>query len=397
MRERLHFLLLNLGHLLDHLFMLVFATVAALALTREWGLSYAELIPYATPGFVAFGAFAMPAGWLADRWSREGMMVVFFIGIGLASVACALVSTPLQIGIGLFAIGVFAAIYHPVGIGLVLDGTGGTGMRIAVNGVWGNMGVAIAALLTGFMIDTHGWRSAFVWPGVFSVLLGLLYWQAIYRKRPAESAPDQTVKKKPQQSGVDASIFRRTLGIILLTTAIGGLVFQSTTFALPRVLSERAADIAPTATLVGWLAFMAFAIGSLAQLVVGYLLDRVSARYVFMTIAVLQIVFFAAMISASGVLAIVVAVGFMLAAFGQIPINDVLVGRIAVSEWRSRILALRYTTTITVMACSVPFIAWVYAGWGFSRLFVILTAAATAIFIAVCALPLLAPRKPAAA
>ena len=62
---------------LDHLLMLVFATVAALRLSGEWGMSYAALIPYATPGFVAFGLCAIPAGWLADRWSREGMLVIF--------------------------------------------------------------------------------------------------------------------------------------------------------------------------------------------------------------------------------------------------------------------------------------------------------------------------------
>ena len=78
----LHFLLLNIGHFLDHLFTLIFATVAALALSREWGLSYGDLLKYATPGFFAFGVFAYPAGWLADKWSREGMMVVFFVGIG---------------------------------------------------------------------------------------------------------------------------------------------------------------------------------------------------------------------------------------------------------------------------------------------------------------------------
>ena len=59
-RDRLHFLFLNIGHFFDHLFTLVFATVAALALWREWGMSYAELVPYATPGFVAFGVFALP-------------------------------------------------------------------------------------------------------------------------------------------------------------------------------------------------------------------------------------------------------------------------------------------------------------------------------------------------
>src|ERR1043166_7747340 len=150
MRDRLHFLLLNIGHFLDHLFTLIFATVAALALSREWGLGYADLLKYATPGFVAFGLFAYPAGWLADKWSREGMMIAFFVGIGLMSILTGLAQNPLQLGIGLFAIGMFAAIYHPVGLAIVVAKWKSTGMRIAVNGVWGNFGVASAALITGY-------------------------------------------------------------------------------------------------------------------------------------------------------------------------------------------------------------------------------------------------------
>ena len=120
LRERLHFLLLNIGHFLDHLLMLVYATAAALALAGEWRMSYAELVPYATPGFVAFGLFALPAGWIADRWSREGMMVVFFLGAGLAAIATGFVRTPAEMAAGLFAIGMFAAIYHPVGLAIVI-------------------------------------------------------------------------------------------------------------------------------------------------------------------------------------------------------------------------------------------------------------------------------------
>ena len=85
MNPRLHFAFLNVGHFIDHLLPLVFATVAALVLTREWGMSYAELIPYATPALVVFGLGALPAGWLADRWSREKMMVIFFFGIGASA------------------------------------------------------------------------------------------------------------------------------------------------------------------------------------------------------------------------------------------------------------------------------------------------------------------------
>ena len=165
-RDRTHFLFLNVGHFLDHLFTLIFATVAALALTREWGLGYGELLKYATPGFFAFGVFSYPAGWLADKWSREGMMVVFFVGIGLASIATGFAQTPLQVGIGLFVIGMFAAIYHPVGLAMVTQKWKNTGMRLAVNGVWGNLGVASAALITGYLIDHGGWRMAFIIPGV---------------------------------------------------------------------------------------------------------------------------------------------------------------------------------------------------------------------------------------
>src|SRR5581483_9951083 len=169
------------GHFLDHLFTLIFASVAALALTREWSLGYADLLKYATPGFFAFGVFAYPAGWLADRWSREGMMVVFFVGIGLASLATGFAQSPLQVGIGLFAIGMFAAIYHPVGLAMVTQKWKNTGMRLAVNGVWGNLGVASAALVTGYLIDNGGWRVAFIAPGVFAILIGLAY--AALRRR----------------------------------------------------------------------------------------------------------------------------------------------------------------------------------------------------------------------
>jgi MFS family permease len=390
MPTRLQFLLLNIGHFLDHLFMLVFATVAALVLANEWGMSYAALIPYATPGFVAFGLFAVPAGWLADRWSRHLMMIVFFIGIGLCSVATSFAGTPLQIGIGLFFIGVFAAIYHPVGIALVLDGPGKKGMRIAVNGVWGNLGVAVAALLTGFLIDAVGWRAAFVAPGLLSLVLGFVYWWTVQNSRKHGPAVEKERKKLPAKSYLapGSVMFLRVLAVVFGTTALGGLVFQSTTFALPKVLAERAADKESAAAFIGVLAFAAFAIGSMGQLVVGYLLDRISPKRIFMMVAALQVVFFALAVSAYGTLAIAAAVGYMIAAFGQIPINDILIGRISSPELRSRLLAIRYSITILVMATTVPVIAWIHANYGFDFLFKVLMTTSLAIFGLVYTLPM---------
>jgi MFS family permease len=388
--DRIHFLFLNIGHFYDHLFMLVFATVAALSLSHEWGMSYAELIPYATPGFVAFGVCAVPAGWLADKWSRKAMMLIFYIGIGLSSIFTALAETPLQIAIGLLSIGLFAAIYHPVGLALVVQGRENTGVPLAINGILGNMGVACAALISGFLIDHAGWRSAFVWPGVVSIATGIAYAGLLYADRgeiAVEAYLRVEAKKAPDTIAMDRRLIARVFVIIFFSTAVGGLVFQSTTFALPKVFDERLAELAVSATLVGWYAFVVFAIAAFGQLVVGYLVDHYSVRSVFALVVALQVIFFASMLGSTGWSALGVSIAFMLVVFGQIPINDVLIGRITRTEWRSRVYAFRYIVSFSVMASSVPLIAWIHARWGFDSLFTVLSAAAACILTSVLMLP----------
>ncbi len=413
-RDRLHFLLLNIGHFLDHLFSLIFASVAALALHREWGVGYAELLVYATPGFFAFGLFALPAGWLADKWSRDGMMCVFFIGIGLAAIVTGFAQSPLQIGICLFVIGIFAAIYHPVGLAIVTMKWRNTGMRIAANGVWGNLGVASAALITGYLIDHGGWRMAFILPGLFSIAVGLAYlklcWADIHTDHRAPKAA---------QSGDGAVLSRelrtqllRVSAIVFLTTAVASIIFQSTTFALPKIFDERLqglaaqlaawADSAPglgqgdVATLVGSLAFVVFSVASMAQLLVGSLLDRFGPRPVFLGVATLQMVFFSLMPGLTDGFALAVALGFMLGAFGQIPINDYMISKMASGAYRARVYAVRYVVAFSVLAMTLPLIAFVYDTWGFDTLFRILAAAALVIFIAVASLPRRLPSAEAA-
>ncbi len=403
--DRVYFLLLNVGHFLDHLFMLVFATVAALALHREWGIGYAELLAYATPGFFAFGVFALPAGWLADRWSRDGMMGVFFIGIGLVSLLTSLAASPLQLGIGLFVIGMFAAIYHPVGLAIVTMTWRNTGMRIAANGVWGNLGVASAALITGYLIDHGGWRIAFVLPGAFSIVVGSAYLALRWENIKAEHATPKAEKTRTERTtgGSHRSLLIRISSIVFLTTAVSSIIFQSTTFALPKMFDERlqglAGDLAAwidgvaadgqggVATVIGSLAFVVFAVASMAQLVVGSMLDRYGPRRVFMIVAAMQLIFFSLMPGLTDGLALAVALGFMLGAFGQIPINDFMIGKMASGPARARIYGVRYVVSFSVLAASLPLIAFVYDKWGFDTLFFILACAALVILAAVMALP----------
>jgi MFS family permease len=415
--DRLHFLLINVGHFLDHLFTLIFATVAAVTLSREWGLGYAELLNYATPGFFAFGLFALPAGWLADKWSRDGMMVVFFIGSGIGSIATGFAQSPLQIGIGLFATGVFAAIYHPVGLAILTQKWRNSGMRIAMNGVWGNLGVASAALISGYFIDNGGWRAAFWVPGVVSIGFGLLYlaarWPEVtsveHRARMAAAEPPREPMTPDHKS-----LLARVSVIVFLTTAVSSIIFQSTTFALPKIFAERLQDTAASmsefigsipvlseligrtdvATAIGAFAFLVFAIASMAQLVVGASLDRFGPRTVFLTLAAMQILFFSLMPGLTDIAAFAVALGFMLGAFGQIPINDYMIGRLAHGEFRARIYGTRFVVSFTVLALTLPLVGFVYDRWGFDTLFRLLAGSAIVILAAVACLP---RRLPAAA
>ena len=402
-KDRSYFLLLNIGHFLDHLFMLIFATVAALALSQDWGLSYAELLAYATPGFLAFGLFALPAGWLADKWSRDGMMVLFFVGIGVASILTSFAQTPFQIGLGLFAVGVLAAIYHPVGLAIVTMKWKNTGMRLAANGVWGNLGVASAALVTGYLIDNGGWRLAFIMPGVLSIIVGLLYLMlrrdGIWEDHRSKTSNTAAVPMTPEFK----RLFIRVSGIVFLTTAVSSIVFQSTTFALPKMFEERLAGLGDNlartfadgdvATVIGTLAFVVFAIASLAQLVVGASLDRFGPRRVFMAVALMQIVFFAISPGLADGIALAAALGFMLGAFGQIPINDFMIGKMASGAARARVYGIRYVVSFTVLAATLPLIAFVHGNWGFDVLFYILAGAALVIFSAVAMLPKTLPTQ----
>ncbi len=395
MDDRRNFLFLNVGHFLDHLFTLIFATVAALVLVNEWGLSYSELIPYATPGFIAFGIFSLPAGWMADRWSREGMMTIFFFGVGLAAIATSYAQSPFQIGAGLFVVGSFAAIYHPVGLAMIARGSDTKGMDIAINGVWGNMGVGSAALLTGFLIDQINWRAAFWVPGIFSILVGAAYLYSNRNRVTSTAVPKARVVTTPDKAS-DASyraLLIRVSAIIFFTTAVSSIIFQGTTFSLPKVFDERLGGIAPTATMVGWLAFMVFAAASLAQLIVGKLLDRIGPKRVFAALAVIQIVFFLLMPGLTDWPALVVSLGFMLGAFGQIPINDYMIGKMARSELRASIYGTRFVVSFAVLAAVLPLIAWVHHNWGFDALFYILAASAAAILGAVSMLPERLPQE----
>jgi MFS family permease len=367
---------INLGHFLDHLVMLVFPTVVV-ALGREWGRPYSELLPLALGGFIAFGAFALPAGWLADHWSRYKMMAVFFFGIGVSMLVTGFAQSAWQIGIGLTLIGVFAAIYHPVGIAMLVAAPEKMGRALGWNGLWGNLGLAAAALISGALMDLWGWRAAFFLPGIASLAAGLAFVLLV-----ADPGP---VPKRSKTIGlhVDRGTMARIFAILLIATACGGVIFNSTTVAMPKVFDERLVSLTQSNFGIGALVAFVYALAALAQLAMGNLIDRFELRRLMIGIALIQIPLLALAANLEGWAMLAAALAMMLAVFGQIPLNDVIVGKYVADEYRARVLSVRYVVSLGVAAVAVPLIAVLHrTEGGFRNVFLVLAALAAGMLIA---------------
>ncbi|HXM83045.1 MAG TPA: MFS transporter [Burkholderiales bacterium] len=370
MQPRFFVPFINIGHLLDHLVMLVFPTVV-IALAREWDRPYSELLPLSLGGFIAFGAFALPAGWLADHWSRYRMMALFFFGIGVSLFLTGLARSPWQIGLGLTLTGMFAAIYHPVGIAMLVAAPGKLGRLLGWNGLWGNLGLATAAIVSGALMDLWGWRAAFFVPGVLSVAAGIAYLALVPDPGP--------VQKKSRTIGlhIDGRTMARIFVILLVATSCGGVIFNSTTVAMPKVFEERLQALTQTNLGIGALVAFVYTVAAFAQLAMGSLIDRFELRRLMIGIALIQIPLLALAANMQGWAMLAAALFMMLAVFGQIPLNDAIVGRYCADEYRGRVYAVRYVVTLSVAAVAVPMIALLHrTEGGFRNVFLVLAALA---------------------
>src|SRR5262245_35518803 len=372
---------INLGHLLDHLVMLVFPTVV-LALAREWDRPYSELLPLALGGFIAFGAFAIPAGWLADHWSRYRMMVVFYFGIGASLFLTGFANSPWQIALGLTLTGVFAAIYHPVGIAMLVASPKNLGMALGWNGLWGNLGLAFAAIISGALMDLWGWRAAFFIPGLLSIAVGVGFLLMVPDPGP--------VAKKSKTIGlhIDRATMTQIFVILLVATACCVVIFNSTTVAMPKIFDERLRALTETNLGIGALVAVVYSIAAFAQVLMGTLMGRYDMKHLMVGVGLAQIPLLFAAATLDGWALLVVALLMMMAIFGQIPLNDGIVGKYVADEYRARVLSVRYVISLGVASAAVPMIAILHrTEGGFRNVFMVLGVLATAVFVSALFFP----------
>ena len=372
---------INAAHVIDHMFMLIFPA-AVLGMTQAFALDFAALIGLSLGGFIAFGACSLPAGWLGDHWSRRRMMLVFFFGIGASAIFTGLSHNAPMLALGLTLIGIFAAIYHPVGTAMLVAYAQNRGREIGINGMWGNLGVAFSALITGLLVAHFGWRAAFILPGVVAMVLGVGFALQV-REEPVPQRPHTPLKGAGGQRISMAVVF----GVLALATATGGVVFNATTMTYPKLFQERLHELFASPQTLGVVVSLAYAFGAVAQLSIGRVLHRVSLKWPFVVLTMCQAPLLYALAYGEGWGVIALGAAFMFVVFGQVTVNDAMVANFVAPQWQSRVFALRYCLSFGASATAIPLIAYVEPLQGLVGLYLILAAIAALTFMAALVFP----------
>jgi|TARA_B110000196_G_scaffold304579_1_gene301416 MFS family permease len=373
---------LNISHFIDHFVMLIFAK-AAYDAGREFGLGYEEIIVFGVLGFILFGAAAPVASILANKYSRSVLMVIFHFGIGISAIICSFASTPWELSIGLGLIGVFAAIFHPVGIAMLLKNSKKLGYRLGINGVFGNMGVAAAPLITGYLLLISDWKLSFILPGIACILYGVIFLLAL----KDEPKTVQT-EKENERDDVFAPQWRRALLALALTTTSGGFIFGAITFIIPRYFELQLTGITSSVAVTGLIASMVYAIAGFTQIGAGLLIDRFPAKPILFVIGVGQVIFIYLASTVSDLQLFFVTLVATSFVFGQIPIIDTIMSRYIPDKSRGNVLSVKFALNLGAGASVLPISSLMLKhGYELSNLFVVMSFMAMFVVLASLILP----------
>lgn len=366
----------NIAHALDHFLLLIYPT-AVIAIAAQRGLDYPTMITLATGAFVAFGLCSLPMGWIADRVGRRNLLAVFFFGYGLSCMAIAACNSSVAFAVCLLVLGVFSAIYHPIGSAMLVSHARQLGRDLGWNGVWGNLGAAFASAVTALLAAFVGWRWAFIVPGLVCLSVGIAFVMLV----PGDGEP----AKRGKAVGATATVSNPGLMLLVFAAAIvaGGMTFNITTIALPKVIDEGSGMSLPLA-LTGSLATAVFVFGALTQLLVGRLLDGYSLPTVFVGLALLQPTGLALAAMTTGLPMLVGMVIIMSAVYGQVVVNDAMVARYIPEHYRAKAFSVRYFLGFTASGFAAPLISYLHASGGFPR--VLGVAAAFGAVVTTCAI-----------
>jgi len=376
------------GHFMSHYNMLVFPAIV-LPLTSILDMDMASVLNLCFWQYLLFGLMALPWGIAGDKLNGKSLTMLMFVGAGVCAILSALfVRHPTALCLALAGIGLFSAIYHPIGMGLISKGISRVSLAMGYNAVFGGLGLALAPIMTGLAVWAGGPRFALAVLGVLNLLgVGLLFLMPL-----SEEPISATSSGESSEEGYVAAFL-----VLLIAMMLGGVAYtgasviipsylQLKTLAIVEWLSQVSHEAVPQNFVANILTSLVFGVGMLGQYVGGHVGERYPKRYSYL-------LFHALCIPASLSIAFTLngslvasAAAYFFFLLGMQAIENTLVAVYAPRRLHHSAYGLKFIVTFGIGALAVKMIQPIEAWWGISSVFIVLCVVSALIVLTVITL-----------
>ena len=315
-------LFVSVAHALVHVFELSLPSVE-LEIDAEFHCGTKTTGWLGTCWRLPWGAGAILAGWLVDRYGSRIMLAIYLLGCAVMCAAVALTTQLSGLFLPMIGMGTFAAIYHPAGLTLISHATTQENRPFAlgIHGIFGSLGIGGAPFIAGLvLVNGMGWRS-FYWLLVLpAAILGTIFFKTRATGRGGQTQHHETLA----QDDADWTSF----GTLILVGICSGITYSAFLHFLPRYLSDSLLEF--SSRLAGQDQFLAgglLTLGCFGQYLAGTLARHKLLEWQLTTVLLLNVPCLVAMGFASGWTRVVAAGAFTLVHFMHQPIYNSLVAK----------------------------------------------------------------------
>jgi len=350
----------SIGHFFTHFTMLLFPPLAT-TIALDLGMELDQVFSLSFLMYLFYGLAAIPWGLLADRWNPRLVLASGIILAGVGLLNAGIIQNPVLLPYALALTGFGNAAYHPSGLSLLSKGMSSRGKSMGINGVFGNIGIAMAPLTAGIIGVYAGWQGVFIFFGILGILGGILI----------ASIPFSVPVNQDRQRGKGAEGSEALLLFLVLCAAVisSGLMYRTFTLVLPSWLEEslgtefrRISDYFISGTVSGSLisaivTSLAMIVGMGGQIAGGRVADMMDLRKAYLLFFSLALPFLLASIFISGWLKLPLLGFFVFFALGMQPIENSLYSMLVPPRWRSSGFGIKFTLAFGVGSLAVSIVA----------------------------------------
>jgi MFS family permease len=224
-----------------------------------------------------YGWGSFPVGFLADIVSRKRLIMLSMIVCGLSSIIVGFSGNIWLTGVGMILLGMGASLYHPPGYShMALLSVEMRGRFMGIQGLGGDMGMAIAYITSAALGVTLGWRYTFALWGVVGLLMAAC---DLFLVEDVPVEPEDRSKPREGYVATVKKMFttdqRTNLILVLLVVMLsGGLWTGVSQWILTYINQTKGVSL----IIAGGLSTIQYTVGAVAQIFGGELSDKMGRK-----------------------------------------------------------------------------------------------------------------------